>query len=61
MAQSKPPKSHQSVLLPANVPGIVRELHQLAMASNASAGEQKPRDGDSRSLVVPGSAAARAS
>ena len=54
MAHGKPPKSNQRALLPANVPGIVRELHRLALAGNASAGGQKPRDGGGGSLVVRG-------
>lgn len=53
MAHGKPPKSNQRALLPADVPGIVRELHRLALASNASASGQKPRDGG-RSLAVRG-------
>ena len=54
MAHSKRSKSNQMALLPANVTGIVRELHQRALASNASVSGQKPRDGGGRSLVVRG-------
>jgi hypothetical protein len=54
MAHGKPPKSNQTAPLPANVAGIVRELHRLALTSNASASGQKPRDGCGRSLVVRG-------
>ena len=55
MAHGKPSKNHQPALLPANLPGIVRELNRLALVSNASAGGQKPGDGvGGRSLLVRG-------
>ena len=44
MATTKTSKSNRLALLPANVPGIVRELHHLAAVPNAAA-TSKPREG----------------
>jgi hypothetical protein len=62
-------KGNRPPLLPANVPGIMRELHHLAALSNAAVSSakvsngvmpnaavsaQKPRTDGGRSLVVRG-------
>lgn len=54
MAHGKSPKSNQRALLPANVAGIVRELHQLAASANVTDGTGKARESDGRSLVIRG-------
>jgi hypothetical protein len=52
MATSKA-KSNHPALVPANVPGMVRELPRLASVSNAATPPQKRSDGG-RSLFVRG-------
>lgn len=54
MPLAKSSKSKQPALLPANVPGIVRELHHLAAVSNATMPSQKPHKDGGRLLVVEG-------
>jgi hypothetical protein len=54
MAASKASKTKRPALLPVNVPGVVRELHQLTAVSNAATPAQKPSKDSGRSLVVRG-------